>query len=51
MIDVRSPQDLPEATRIERIEEPYLKAKIICRLSTRVPSCSSPSSTAASQPT
>ena len=30
MIDVRSPQDLPEATRIECIEEPYLKAKIIC---------------------
>ena len=30
MIDVRSPRDLPEATRIERIEEPYLKAKIIC---------------------
>lgn len=30
MIDARSPQDLPEATRIERIEEPYLKAKIIC---------------------
>ncbi|MEF2756678.1 MAG: translation elongation factor 4 [Collinsella sp.] len=30
MIDVRSPQDLPEATRIERIEEPHLKAKIIC---------------------
>ena len=30
MIDVRSPQDLPEATRIARIEEPYLKAKIIC---------------------
>ena len=30
MIDVRSPQDLPEATRIERIEEPCLKAKIIC---------------------
>ena len=30
MIDVRSPQDLPEATRIERIEEPYLKGKIIC---------------------
>lgn len=30
MIDVRSPQDLPESTRIERIEEPYLKAKIIC---------------------
>lgn len=30
MIDVRNPQDLPEATRIERIEEPYLKAKIIC---------------------
>ncbi|MGN8839773.1 translation elongation factor 4 [Collinsella sp. HCP3S3_A7] len=30
MIDVRSPQDLPEATRFERIEEPYLKAKIIC---------------------
>ena len=30
MIDVRSPQDLPEVTRIDRIEEPYLKAKIIC---------------------
>ncbi|RHL38182.1 elongation factor 4 [Collinsella sp. AF37-9] len=30
MIDVRSPQDLPEATCIDRIEEPYLKAKIIC---------------------
>lgn len=30
MVDVRSPQDLPGATRIERIEEPYLKAKIIC---------------------
>ena len=30
MIDVRSPQDLPEATRIDRIEEPFLKAKIIC---------------------
>lgn len=30
MVDVRSPQDLPEATLIERIEEPYLKAKIIC---------------------
>lgn len=30
MIDVRSPQDLPDATRIDRIEEPYLKAKIIC---------------------
>lgn len=30
MIDVRSPQDLPEATRIDRIEEPCLKAKIIC---------------------
>ena len=30
MLDVRSPQDLPDATRIERIEEPYLKAKIIC---------------------
>ena len=29
MVAVRSPQDLPDATRIERIEEPYLKAKII----------------------
>lgn len=29
MVEVRSPQDLPDATRIERIEEPYLKAKII----------------------
>ncbi len=30
MVDVRSPQDLPDVTRIERIEEPFLKAKIIC---------------------
>ena len=30
MIDVRSPQDLPDVTRIDRIEEPFLKAKIIC---------------------
>ena len=29
MIAVRSPQDLPDVTRIARIEEPYLKAKII----------------------
>lgn len=29
MVEVRSPQDLPDATRIDRIEEPYLKAKII----------------------
>ena len=29
MVCVRSPQDLPEATRIDRIEEPYLKAKVI----------------------
>lgn len=29
MVQVRSPQDLPEVTRIERIEEPYLNAKII----------------------
>ena len=29
MIEVRSPQDLPDVTRIERIEEPYLKAKVI----------------------
>ncbi len=29
MVCVRSPQDLPDATRIERIEEPYLKAKVI----------------------
>ena len=29
MIEVRSPQDLPDATRIDHIEEPYLKAKII----------------------
>ena len=29
MLEVRSPQDLPDTTRIERIEEPYLKAKII----------------------
>ena len=30
MIGVRSPQDLPDVTRIDHIEEPYLKAKIIC---------------------
>ena len=29
VIDVRSPQDLPDVTRINHIEEPYLKAKII----------------------
>ena len=29
MLEVRSPQDLPDVTRIERIEEPYLKAKVI----------------------
>ena len=29
MVCVRSPQDLPEATRIDHIEEPYLKAKVI----------------------
>ncbi|WP_321972678.1 translation elongation factor 4 [Paratractidigestivibacter sp.] len=29
MIEVRSPQDLPDVTRIERIEEPYLNAKVI----------------------
>ena len=29
MVCVRSPQDLPDATRIERIEEPFLKAKVI----------------------
>ena len=29
MIQVRSPQDLPDVTRIEHIEEPYLNAKVI----------------------
>lgn len=29
MIEVRSPQDLPDVTRIDHIEEPYLKANII----------------------
>ena len=29
MVEVRSPQDLPDVTRIERIEEPYLAAKVI----------------------
>ena len=29
MVAVRSPQDLPDVTRIDRIEEPYLKAKVI----------------------
>ena len=30
MLDVRSPQDLPDVTCIDHIEEPFLKAKIIC---------------------
>ena len=30
MVGVRSPQDLPDVTCIDHIEEPYLKAKIIC---------------------
>ena len=30
MVGVRSPQDLPDVTCIGHIEEPYLKAKIIC---------------------
>ena len=29
IVEVRSPQDLPDVTCIERIEEPYLKAKVI----------------------
>lgn len=29
VMEVRSPQDLPDASRIDHIEEPYLKAKII----------------------
>ena len=29
MMEVRSPQDLPDVTRIDHIAEPYLKAKII----------------------
>ena len=29
VLDVRSPQDLPDPTRIDHIEEPYLKAKVI----------------------
>lgn len=29
MFEVRSPQDLPDVTRIDHIEEPYLKAKVI----------------------
>ena len=29
MMEVRSPQDLPDITRVDHIEEPYLKAKII----------------------
>ena len=30
MVCVRSPQDLPDVTRVNHIEEPFLKAKIIC---------------------
>ena len=29
MIEVTSPQDLPKPEKIERIEEPYLKATVI----------------------
>ncbi len=29
MVEVRSPQDLPDVTRIDHIEEPFLKAKVI----------------------
>ncbi len=29
MIEVRSPQDLPDVTRIDHIDEPYLNAKVI----------------------
>lgn len=29
MVEVRSPQDLPDTTRIDHIEEPYLNAKVI----------------------
>ena len=29
MLEVRSPQDLPDVTRIDHIEEPYLAAKVI----------------------
>ncbi len=29
MLEVRSPQDLPDVTKIDHIEEPYLKAKVI----------------------
>ncbi len=29
MLEVHSPQDLPDVTRIDHIEEPYLKAKVI----------------------
>ncbi len=29
MVDITSPQDLPDVTRIDHIEEPYLKAKVI----------------------
>ena len=29
MLEVRSPQDMPDTTRIDHIEEPYLKTKVI----------------------
>ncbi len=29
MLELRSPQDLPDATRIDHIDEPYLKARVI----------------------
>ena len=51
MIDVRSPQDLPEPRASNVSRNPTSRQRSSVRLSTRVPSCSSPSSTAASQPT
>jgi GTP-binding protein LepA len=29
MLDITSPQDMPDPSRIDRVEEPYLKAKVI----------------------
>ena len=31
MLEVRSPQDLPDVTRIDHIEEPYIRAQIISK--------------------
>lgn len=51
MIDVRSPQDLPEARASSALRSRTSRPRLSARPSIRVPSCSSLSSTAELQPT